>query len=125
MAVGSQHSHSHTITQFKLVRASTVQTQVQRKNKEHQPAPCLDTLHGLDNLHALNHASKNTVLAIQVRSGNSRDKELRSVGVGSCIGHGENSGAGVLELVSEILIGKAFAVDGFATSVDAGRRNER
>ena len=45
----------------------------------------------LDNLHALHHLSEHDVLAIQPLGLGCADEELGSVGVGSSIGHGENS----------------------------------
>jgi len=42
------------------------------------------------------------------------DEELRAVGVGTSVGHGEEEGAVVTEL--EVLIGETRAVDGDTTS---------
>ena len=42
------------------------------------------------------------------------NEELGSVGVGTSVGHGEQSWAGVLQL--EVLVSELLAVDGLATS---------
>jgi len=54
------------------------------------------------------------MLAIQPRSLGSADKELRTVGVGSSVGHAEDAWAGVLEL--EVLVLELVAIDGLASS---------
>merc|ERR1719409_2242779 len=56
-----------------------------------------DRLDGLDDVHAL---------------GDGAEEKLGSVGVGTRVGHGEDAGAGVLEL--EVLVGEFGAVDGLA-----------
>lgn len=71
----------------------------------------------LDDIHALNNRAEDSVLAIEPSSLDSADEELGSVGVGSSVGHGEDTGTGVLE--GEVLISKLFTVDGLATSAVA------
>jgi hypothetical protein len=50
---------------------------------------------------------------LQPRGLDGGNEELRTVGVGSSVGHGQQSRLGVLEL--EVLIGKLVAVDGLST----------
>ena len=52
------------------------------------------------------------MLAVEPRSGNRAEEELRAVGVGAGIGHAQHAGAGVLEL--EILVGELLPVDRFS-----------
>jgi len=54
------------------------------------------------------------MLAIQPRSLGSANKELRTVGVGSSIGHAEDARASVLE--REVLVLELVAIDGLAAS---------
>jgi len=68
----------------------------------------------LDDFHALDDLSEDNMLAIQPRSLGSADKELRTVGVGSSVGHAEDARAGVLEL--EVLVLELVAIDGLASS---------
>ena len=48
----------------------------------------LDLAHDVD---ALDHASKDDVLVVEMWRRHARDEELRSVGVGACVGHGKKS----------------------------------
>ena len=48
-----------------------------------------------------------------MRSGDEAEEELRSVGVGTSVGHGEDTGTVVL--VDEVLIGELSSVDGLTT----------
>lgn len=50
---------------------------------------------------------------LQPRGLDGGDEELRTVGVGSGVGHGQQSRLGVLEL--EVLIGELVTVDGLST----------
>lgn len=52
----------------------------------------------LDDIHALNHLAEHHVLAIQPLGLGGAHEELGAVGVGSSIGHGEDSRPGVLQL---------------------------
>jgi len=54
------------------------------------------------------------VLAIEPRSLDSGQKELRAVGVGTSIGHGEDTGTSVLQ--GKVLVSELLAVDGLSTS---------
>lgn len=81
------------------------------------PAVSLSPLDRLHHIHAFHHLTKDHVLAVQPWSLNSAEEELRSVGVGASIGHGEDSWAGVLEL--EVLIGEGLSVDALAASAVA------
>jgi len=76
-------------------------------------------LEGLDDLEGLiiSDLTENDVAAIEPRGLDSGNEELRAVGVGAGIGHGEKTGAGVLLI--EVLIGKLLAVDGLATGAVA------
>jgi len=68
----------------------------------------------LDDFHAFNDLPKDNMLAIQPRSLGRADKELRTVGVWSSIGHAEDAGASVLEL--EVFVLELVAIDGLASS---------
>lgn len=54
------------------------------------------------------------MLSIEPRGLHSADEELRTVGVGSSIGHGHNAGTSVLQ--GKVLILELVTVDGLATS---------
>ena len=73
-----------------------------------------DRLNSLHHVQTLSDFSENNVLSIKPRGGDSANEELRSVGVGSRVGHGQNSSPVVL--VDEVLIRKLSAVDRLATS---------
>jgi len=66
----------------------------------------------LDDLHALYDLSKDDMLSIKPRSLGSTNEKLGTVGIGSSIGHAEDTGASVLEL--EVLVLELVAVDGLA-----------
>ena len=51
----------------------------------------LDQSHLSDNPHPFFDASKNCVLAVEMRRRRKRDEELRSIAVGARIGHAENT----------------------------------
>jgi len=78
-----------------------------------------NSLDGLNDLHTLGHGTEDAMLAIQPGGLDGAQEELGSVGVGAGVGHGKNSGAGVLE--GEVLVGELFTVDGLtAGAVAAG-----
>jgi hypothetical protein len=79
-----------------------------------------ELLNGAHDVEALGDLAENNVLAVEPRSLDGGDEELRTVGVGSSVGHGQKAGRGMLEL--KVLIGKLVAVDRFAASaVAAGK----
>ena len=45
----------------------------------------------VDDILTFNHFAKHAVLAIQVRCRSMRDEKLRTVGVGTRVGHGQNA----------------------------------
>ena len=70
-----------------------------------------------DNVQTLDDGAEDGVLAIQPSGLDGADEELGAVGVGAGIGHGEDSGASVLQ--GEVLISELLAVDGLATGTVA------
>ena len=72
-----------------------------------------DSLKGIEHLHAAGHLTEHAMLAIQPVAGDEAHEELRSVGVGAGIGHGEISSLGVSH--DEVLIGELHAVDGLTS----------
>ena len=77
------------------------------------------TLDSGDDVHTLNDTAEDDVLVVQPGGLDSADEELRSVGAGASVGHGQNTGAGVL--LTEVLVLEFGAVDGLtASSVTAG-----
>jgi len=68
----------------------------------------------LDDIHALDNLSENDMFAVQPGGLGGTDEELAAVGVGSSVGHAEDSGSGVLEL--KVLVLELVAVDGLAPS---------
>ena len=67
-----------------------------------------------DNVHTISNLSEHDVLAIEPSGLHGADKELRSVGVGSSVGHGQSTGASVLEV--EVLVLELLSIDGLTTS---------
>ena len=63
------------------------------------------------------------MLAVQPRGLGCADEELGAVGVGTSVGHGQDTGASVLQ--GEVLIGKLLTVDGLATSALKRTEKER
>jgi hypothetical protein len=78
-----------------------------------------NSLEGLDNLHGLliSDLAEDDVAAIEPRGDNGGDEELGAVGVGTSVGHGEETRASVLQ--GEVLVGELLTVDGLATSAVA------
>jgi hypothetical protein len=76
-------------------------------------------LKSLDNIQRLlvGNLAEDDVLAIQPRSDDGGDEELRAVGVGTSIGHGQQTRLGVLQV--EVLILELLAVDGLTTGAVA------
>jgi hypothetical protein len=60
------------------------------------------------------------VLAVQPARHDRRDEELRAVRVLARVGHGQQAGAGVLEL--EVLVLELLAVDGLTAGAYGGAR---
>lgn len=71
----------------------------------------------LDDIHTLDNVAEDGVLAIQPGGLDGADEELGTVGVGASVGHGEDTGASVLQ--GEVLISELLAVDGLATGTVA------
>jgi len=67
-----------------------------------------------NNIHTLNHSTKDDMTSIQPRGLDGRDKELRSVRVLARVGHAQDTGTGVTEL--EVLVLKLGAINRLATS---------
>ena len=67
-------------------------------------------LQALQHVHSLLHLAEHHVVAVQPGAGNSGDEELRAVGVGAAVRHGEEARTRVLQC--EVLVGEALAVDG-------------
>ena len=74
-------------------------------------AVALDRLH---DLHALHNLSEDHMALVQPGRLHGADEELRAVGVGSGVGHAQDSGSGVLQ--REVLILELVAVDGLSAS---------
>jgi hypothetical protein len=72
----------------------------------------LDLLHDLHGL-LIGNLTEDDVLAIEPRGDNGGDEELGAVGVGTSVGHGEETG--LVVLVDEVLIGELLTVDGATT----------
>jgi len=71
-----------------------------------------------DHIHTLNHLSENHVFAVQPLGLSSAQEELGTVGVGSSVSHGQDSGSGVLQL--EVLVLELVTIDGLASSTVSG-----
>ena len=68
----------------------------------------------LDDVHALHNLSEDHMALVQPGRLHGADEELRAVGVGSGVGHAQDSGSGVLQ--REVLILELVAVDGLSAS---------
>ena len=73
-----------------------------------------ETLHRGDNFHSFSDLAEHGVLAVEVREGIEAEEELRAVGVGACISHAQDAGAGVLPV--EVLVVELVAVNALAAS---------
>ncbi len=65
-----------------------------------------NSLNRPNNIHTFNNRAENNVLAIQPCSFDGTQEELRSIGIGACVRHGEDSRSGVLKhevLISEFV----------------------
>ena len=67
-----------------------------------------DLLDAAHDVHTLDDAAEDDVLAVEERGGGARDEELAAVGVGARVGHGEQEGRRVR--VREGLVGEAGRV---------------
>jgi hypothetical protein len=76
----------------------------------------LESENGLEGL-LISDLAEDDVLAIEPAGHDGGDEELRTVGVGTSVGHGQKTGAGVLLL--EVLIGELVTVDGATTGTVA------
>merc|ERR1712050_533404 len=72
---------------------------------------CLHLCHYIHTIHDL---SEDDVLAVEPLGLDRSEEKLGSIGVWSCIGHAQNTWAGVLEI--EVLIRKLLPIDALATS---------
>jgi len=77
-----------------------------------------DLLDGFHDVQTLHDLAEHHVLAVEPLGLGGTDEELRSIGAGAGISHGEDAGAGVL--LDEVLIGELGAVDGLATGAVSG-----
>jgi hypothetical protein len=78
-----------------------------------------DLLDGLDDVETLDDLAEDDVLTVEPRGLDGADEELGAVGAGASVGHGEDTGASVLEV--EVLVLELLAVDGLsAGAVAAG-----
>jgi hypothetical protein len=73
-----------------------------------------NTFNGADNVHAFSDLTKHNVLAIEPRGLGRAQEELASVGIGTGVGHTQDSSTSVLQL--EVLIRELVSVDRFSTS---------
>lgn len=77
------------------------------------------TLDSLDNIHALNNLAEYNVLPIQPGARDRANEELRSIGVGTSISHGEDTRTGML--VDEVFIRELLAINALSSgSVTVG-----
>ena len=67
-------------------------------------AICLHYAQTHNDLHARGDAAENRVFAVKPGRGSQGDEELAAIGVGTCIRHGQNAGAGVLELLFDLVL---------------------
>ena len=72
----------------------------------------------IENIHAVTDLAEYAVGTIEMGSGDEAEEELGAVGVGSSVGHREDTSTRVL--VYEVLIGESLSVDGGSTSSVSG-----
>jgi len=78
-----------------------------------------DGLDGLDDVHTSGDVSEDAMLAIQPVGLDGAQEKLGAVGVGASVGHGEGTGASVLQV--EVFIRELLTIDGLtAGAVAAG-----
>merc|ERR1740139_1695584 len=70
-------------------------------------------LHLLHDIHAVSDVPEHYVLTVQVAGLGCAQEELAAVGVGPSVGHGEDTGSGVLQV--EVLVLELVAVDRLAS----------
>jgi len=73
-----------------------------------------EALSGLDDVVAINDLSEDDVLSVEPSGLGGADEELGSVGVGTSVGHGQNTLTSVGKL--EVLVGELGTIDGFTTT---------
>ena len=78
------------------------------------PSLGAEALDLLDDIHPLHDLAEDHVLPVQPGGLGCADEELRVVGVGAGVGHGEDPRPGVLQ--TEVLVSELLAVDGAAAS---------
>lgn len=77
------------------------------------------SLNGLDDIHAIDNLAEHDVLAVQPRGLDGGDEELGAVRVLARVGHGQQTGASVLQL--KVLVLELLAVDRLAAHAVAVR----
>ena len=77
---------------------------------------------GIDHVLAFGHKAEDRVFSVKVRGRHVGDEKLAAIGAGACIGHGENTGAVVLEsalhFIFEAVSGTAAACSGGIAALD-------
>lgn len=79
---------------------------------------CSDISNLLHDIHAVDDLAKHSVLAVQVRGGSKTDEELTAVGARTAVGHGQDTGASVLERAVELVLELATP-DGLSATAGA------
>merc|ERR1712093_333662 len=127
----TQH-HSHETTRHIMIISLFLVPRFHHSTGSNQSASCLELtavgnddlgtslarlgavgLDSLNNILALLNGAEHTMLAVQPGGGDCAEEELGTVGVRTSVGHGEDSGASVLE--GEVLVLKLVAVDRLAS----------
>ena len=76
-----------------------------------------DSLEFVKDIHASGDLAEDDVLAVEMGGGSEAHEELRAVGVGTSVGHGEDASASVS--VGEVLVLELATEDGLATAAIA------